>query len=105
MGAGKKMMLSAKPTITLAVTDTEVTTTYVNMNRSLTHKIGAESEHELPNGNKVMGMCTLEGNKLVSKVTGEKGITHTVTREVKGGKLVLTLQVADTTATRTFTKA
>lgn len=73
----RKMGASVSPVVELTEKDGLYTlkTTSPFKNTEIKFKLGEEFDEETADGRKVKSVCTLDGNKLVQKQTGEKDTT------------------------------
>jgi len=106
----RKIANSAKPDVQFIINGDTWTFKTISSVRNLevTFQLDKEFEETTGDGRKVLTTFTLEnGNKLIQrqKATKKDEKDSTITREVNGDDLVVTMQVEDVQAKRTYKRA
>ncbi|XP_058051287.1 fatty acid-binding protein, heart [Ahaetulla prasina] len=94
-----------KPTTIIEVNGDAITikTHSTFKNTEINFKVGEEFDETTADGRNVKSIVTLDGGKLVH-IQKWNGKETSLVREIKDGKLILTLKMGDVICTRTYQK-
>ncbi|XP_070620319.1 fatty acid-binding protein, heart [Erythrolamprus reginae] len=103
--ATRQLAIMVKPTTTIEVNGDAITikTHSTFKNTEINCKVGEEFDETTADGREVKSIVTLDGGKLVH-IQKWNGKETSLVREIKDGKLILTLTMGDVVCTRTYHK-
>ncbi|XP_015248210.1 fatty acid-binding protein, brain-like [Cyprinodon tularosa] len=104
--ATRKVGNVTKPTVVISQDGDKVVvkTQSTFKNTEISVKLGEEFDETTPDDRHVKSTLTMEGNKLVHRQKWD-GKETSLVREIKDGKMVMTLTFEGVTAVRTYEKA